>query len=331
MEKIDFVIIWVDGNDKEWQETRKKYDSSFSDDRDIRYRDWETLKYWFRGVEKNAKWVNRIHFVTCGHLPKWLNTNHPKLNIVKHEDFIPKEYLPTFSSHVIELNLHRIKDLTELFVYFNDDMFTLKELKESDFFKNGLPCDSAILSPAIQENKYGIGNIELNNMAIINTYFSKKRQMKKNWNKWFNYKYEMQHKIKNYLLMPWNSFTSFYEFHIASSFLKSTFEKIWKLEYEELNEVCMHRFRNLKLDVNQWLMRDWQLASNQFAPRNTKFGKLYTLDNESNCSRILKNNKHKIICINDSEEIDEQNYERLKKELIEEFEKLYPEKSEFEI
>ena len=27
----------------------------------------------------------------------------------KHEDYIPKQYLPTFSSHPIELNMHRIR------------------------------------------------------------------------------------------------------------------------------------------------------------------------------------------------------------------------------
>ena len=57
---------------------------------------------------------------------EWLNTKHPKLNIVCHEDFIPQKFLPTFNSHTIEWNFHRIPGLTEQFVYFNDDMFLLK-------------------------------------------------------------------------------------------------------------------------------------------------------------------------------------------------------------
>lgn len=67
------------------------------------------LKYWFRGVEKYAPWVHKIYFVTCGQKPDWLNENHDKLVLVNHEDYIPHEYLPTFSSHTIELNFHRIK------------------------------------------------------------------------------------------------------------------------------------------------------------------------------------------------------------------------------
>ena len=96
---IDFVLMWVDGNDPEWQKEKSLYESDTNGDkRNIRFRDWDNLQYWFRGVEKYAPWVNKIHFVTWGHLPSWLNTEHPKLNVVKHSDFIPKEFLPTFNS-----------------------------------------------------------------------------------------------------------------------------------------------------------------------------------------------------------------------------------------
>ena len=116
---VDFVIIWVDGNDEQWQKEKAKDSPDKNTDyRNIRYRDWDNLQYWFRGVEKFTPWVNKVHFVTCGHLPKWLNTNNPKLNIVKHSDFIPEKYLPTFSANPIELNIHRIKDLSEKFVFF---------------------------------------------------------------------------------------------------------------------------------------------------------------------------------------------------------------------
>ena len=129
----------------------KIYRKQIHDTRNVRYRDWDTLKYWFRGVEKYAPWVNKIHFVTYGHLPKFLNTNNPKLNIVNHKDFIPKEYLPTFSANPIELNLHRIKDLSEQFVFFNDDMFVINKVKSTDFFKNGKPRDMASLTLLFQQ------------------------------------------------------------------------------------------------------------------------------------------------------------------------------------
>ena len=329
--KIDFVIIWVDGNDLEWRNEKSKYSlKNTADDRNIRYRDWENLKFWFRGVEKYASWVNKIHFVTWGHIPDWLNVSNPKLNIVNHKDFIPKEYLPTFSSHPIELNLHRIDGLSEQFVYFNDDTFIVNKVEKKDFFLNGKPCDSAILSPAIKDKKDAIGNVELNNMAIINTYFNKNIQMKSNLSKWFNYKYKFDQTIKNILLLPWNSFTGFYEFHIPSSFLKSTYKEIWDKEFNELDETCKHKFRDLKQDVNQWLIRDWQLASNDFVPRATSFGKLYTLNNDINMVDFFKKIKYKVVCLNDDEAISEEQFEKMKRQLNESFLKIFPEKSSFE-
>ena len=93
---IDIVVPWVDGNDPIWQEDKKKFaDDSDGDKRIIRYRDWEMLPYWFRGVEKYLPWVRKIHFITYGHLPEWLNIKNPKLNIVNHRDYIPDKYMPT--------------------------------------------------------------------------------------------------------------------------------------------------------------------------------------------------------------------------------------------
>ena len=147
--KIDFVITWVDGNDPVWRKDFKHYseiEGKEVDKRPVWFRNWDNLQYWFRGVEKFAPWVNNIYFVTYGHLPEWLNVNHPKLQIVKHEDFIPKEYLPTFSSRVIGFFFHRIKGLSEKFVYFNDDMFLINNVRPDRFFRDGLPCDFPGLS-----------------------------------------------------------------------------------------------------------------------------------------------------------------------------------------
>ena len=114
MSNIDFVITWVDGRDPEWRKRKDALnENSFEDEREERYRDWGLLPYWFRGVEKYAPWVRKIWFICDQEPPEWLNRDHPKLSIVRHEDYLPDEYRPAFSSHPIELNLHRIKGLSE--------------------------------------------------------------------------------------------------------------------------------------------------------------------------------------------------------------------------
>ena len=127
MNEIDFVILWVDGNDPAWREEFVRTRQAENDDAsEIRYRDWRNLHYWFRSAERFAPWVRKVHFITWGHLPAWLRRDHPKLHIVNHRDFIPAEYLPTFNSNTIELNIHRIEGLEELLTpmltFFNHQM-----------------------------------------------------------------------------------------------------------------------------------------------------------------------------------------------------------------
>ena len=329
MDIIDFVILWVDGNDLKWRKEKEKYDNTTSDDRDIRYRDWDNLQYWFRGVEKFAPWVNKIHFVTYGHLPKWLNRNNKKLNIVNHKDFMPQGSLPVFNSNALEVNLHRIKGLAEHFVYFNDDVFIINKVKKEDFFRNGIPCDSAIMSPIIQENKNGIGNTLTNNVAIINEFFNKKEQISKKITNWFNLKYGFQN-IKNLLLLPWHDFTGFYEVHNANSYLKKTYEEVWEKNENELTATTFDRFRNPRRDVNQWVFRDWQIASNNIVPRNIKFGHNFKLEESFNeAIKAIINQKYKIITLNDSDNIE--GFEEKKEKVIQAFNKILPEKSSFEL
>lgn len=324
---IDFVICWVDGNDPEWQQEKAKYQPGIrTDSRNIRYRDWDNLQYWFRGVEKFAPWVNKIHFVTWGHIPSWLNTNHPKINIVKHEDYIPNEYLPTFSARPIEVNLHRIEDLAEQFVYFNDDMFILQPLKEKDFFKNGLPCDTAGLDIAVKEDE-AHGTSVFNSVLLINNHFSKRNSIKHNLLKWINIKNEKL-LLRTILLTPWKLFTGFHTAHLPNSFLKQTFKDVWEKENEILELTSSHRFRN-KLDVTQYLFKFWQLASGDFEPRKN-IGRMFKIGSElQEIQNALETQKFKIVCLNDSDDIKD--FEFAEASIRHSFEKILMEKSQFEI
>ena len=139
---IDFVVTWQDSSDPEWQKQFAKYkEEETGRTENARFRNLDTLRYWFRAVEQYAPWVNKVYLVTNGTFPKWINANHPKLVLVKHSDYIPEEFLPTFNSITIELFMHRIKGLSEHFVYFNDDFFLNAPTKPELFFRNGLPCD----------------------------------------------------------------------------------------------------------------------------------------------------------------------------------------------
>lgn len=329
-EPIDFVMIWVDGNDPEWRSEKAKYDGKAvtASNSEVRYRDWDNLQYWFRGVEKFAPWVNKIHFVTWGHIPPWLDTTNPKINIVKHSDYIPKEYLPTFSSHTIELNLHRIEGLAEQFVYFNDDIFLTAPVKPEDFFKNGKPCDT-VAQDCIFFGKDSAGHYNGADVTVINSHFNKRVAIKKNLGIWFNPKNSFRNLVRTTLLLPWPWFPGFYYQHLASSFLKSNFVEVWEREYDTLHTTCQHKFRK-NTDVNQWVIKFWQMAKGEITVRSDKFGYCYHVK-ETNFERLCKDIKagsRRMLCINDTSNTHD--FETKKQRVIEAFNILLPEKSSYE-
>jgi len=140
-ESVDFVYLWVDGSDAIFRENYK--DAITSElPTTLRYneasrlfRDNGELRYSLRSVEEFAPWVRKIHIVTNGQIPPWLNTNHPKISVVTHEQiFRDQGNLPTFNSNAIELQLYRIPGLSKQFVYLNDDIFLGREIKPSTFW-----------------------------------------------------------------------------------------------------------------------------------------------------------------------------------------------------
>ena len=334
MSKIDFVVMWVDGNDPEWQKEKQKFSVDDNADGSIyRYRDFGLLKYWFRGVEKFAPWVNNVYFVTWGHVPEWLDLNNPKLKVVKHSDFIPEDYLPTFSANAIENNLHRIDGLSEQFVLLNDDFFLIDSAKETDFFKNGKPMDTVALNVQCPQRSLVSRFFGINNTAIINDHFNFERSIKENFWKWYSLK-NGKNVLRSIVLKGCPRFPGFWQHHLASSFCKSTFEEVWEKEYEILHQTSSHKFRE-STDVNQWLFKDWQIASGNFEVRNIKFGEAFYIDRDgitnikNRIINYITHQKGKMIVINDGEMSDLE-FNLLVEDLEKSFNEILPTKSHFE-
>lgn len=140
---IDIVLPWLNGNDKHWQNDYMSTVSKISggDKGIIRVREWDIFKYFLRSIAKNCKFVRKIHIIVYDEhqIPDWINTSNDKINFVLHKDIIPTEFLPTYNSLVPAMFVTNIKDLAENFIYCNDDMFFVNEMKEKDFFINEKP------------------------------------------------------------------------------------------------------------------------------------------------------------------------------------------------
>jgi hypothetical protein len=135
---IDLVYTWVDGSDPDW--VARNHEALMRRNLPIpsksaRFANHDELRYSMRSAEKFLPWVRKIFLVTDCQRPKWLDTNHPKIQIVDHREiFRNTADLPTFNSTAIEANLHHISGLSERYIYLNDDMMLGRPFEPSDFF-----------------------------------------------------------------------------------------------------------------------------------------------------------------------------------------------------
>jgi hypothetical protein len=138
---VDIVYTWVDLEDPAFRDQLAAYlPPGYATNRttmsEARFACHEELRYSLRSIERFAPWFNHIYIVTNGQVPAWLKA-HPKVTLIAHDQILEPGYLPTFNSHVIESALHRIPNLSEHYIYFNDDVLLIRPMAPTDAFTSG--------------------------------------------------------------------------------------------------------------------------------------------------------------------------------------------------
>lgn len=337
MEKIDFVVTWVDSTDPEWISQYNKYREKKLEGDKARFRNWDFFKFWFRSIEKFAPWVNKIFLVTNGKYPDWLNINHPKLVLVKHSDYIPQQFLPTFNVRTIQFNYDKIKDLSEHFVDFNDDMYLNAPITPDYYFRNGLPCDRTEES-IFRATRYDPVNMFYTDIsiycdvAVLNHHFNRKSVIRCSYKKWIGPYLSLKGLFVSALLtcMGRQKFEGFRDFHTEQPMLKSTISELWEKEPFMMNKSCTQFRKNVSL--NSYIIKYWQLAKNQFYPKKSEGKKLImTKENLPAIQKLLNNKKVKSLCLNDSSKIPESDCAYVKQSIMNMFIQKFPNKSSFEL
>lgn len=338
--KIDFVVTWLDSTDPEWQKEFNKYKgiTNDGDQTSARYRDWDLFKYWFRAVENYAPWVNKVYLITNGTFPKWINKNHPKLVLVKHSDYIPEKFLPTFNSCTIELHMNKIKGLSEHFVYFNDDCYINAPITPKYYFRKGLPCDwnaeSFFNVPKYNPtDRFTISLSMMVDIGVLNAHFDRRKVCLQSPKRWLGFHLGKGWLLSLFLLMyrKKNLFIGFNWKHVEQPYLKSIFEDIWNKEPGMLEESCT-RFRE-EVILNPYIFRYWQFASNKFYPIRLKHIKKYRVI-QKDIPKILAGlqDPHiKSLCINDTPLCTDEEFVQYKEAIHQVFDKKFPNKSSYEI
>jgi len=315
-EDIDIVITWVDGGDPVWQEDYKKYTKRTDDF--VRYEDTGTLKYIFRGLEAFMPWVRKVHLVTYGHLPEWLDTDHPMLNIVKHCEIIAPENLPTFNSRNIEMAFLNIPDLSKKFIFFNDDMLVVKPLGRSRFFKNNLPLDDIRLSTLHYD---GVFTHHLHEMSSI---IQKEMAMMTKLEKiklCLSTKYSIRRNLRNLMFILGGDPPNFSFYHFPQAHLKSNMQSFHE-DYAGKAAYTMRQKFRTPFDYSDYVFRFLGLVRGNFSPgRDLKDTTYFLYDSADSLEQQIKddiNDKISLLCFGESERFEYHEYDRIK-EIISRF------------
>lgn len=142
---IDLVYTWVDASDPAWLAAYDRATGGAGIDTD-RFVSKGELQFSLRSAAAYAPFVNKIYVVSNCAMPSWLEGGED-FHWVDHEEiFDDPSVLPTFNSHAIEACLHRIRGLSEHFIYMNDDFVFTRPAYWTDYF-DSMGRAKAVLEP----------------------------------------------------------------------------------------------------------------------------------------------------------------------------------------
>lgn len=307
---VDLVYLWVDGNDPEWRKRKMLFEKgSYSDagmDSDARYAEHDELKYSLRSAELYAPWLRRIFIVTDHQIPGWLDISNPKIKIIDHKEILPEEALPTFNSNVIEHALFRIPDLSEHFIYANDDMFFNRPLEKSDFFTSeGLPI--------VRLNRRPFRKLWLNFLE---------KGLKKPTN---SYNLAIQ---RSALLVEkkYGKYIGHKTHHNIDAYRKSDYRHVFDTFREEIEPTLLNHIRadnDIQRNIYSFVPIVEKKAKVKFVTQKTSFR--CHIEKPYHFDRLLKYNPL-LFCLNDSEYADDS----CRKIMCGFLEKRFPKKSSLE-
>ena len=296
---IDLVITYVNGADNAWirdyiRTTHTHFPTS------VRYRSWGTLKYLFRGVAEYMPFIRKIVLIVSrkSQVPIWVNTDN--VRVVYHDEFIPKQFLPTFNSCTIESFFWNIEGLADRVIYFNDDMIPNAPMLENDFFTGNLP-HIKFTGPSTYNRKSVYHCQCKSGLNLITKVLS------------------AQSIGADKLIRP---------YHISNAITREGFDAIKRLCADAL-PATVSAIRQAK-NVNQYIYSYYYYFTNNYVDETVSYKYIAaTASNIKEISDTLSSGDCKMVCLNDTD--DQQNYNKTRTLLTECFEKKFPKKCKYEI
>lgn len=312
---IDIVITYLNDKDEKWRKDFNQWKyievqqgkakatnrQAFGEER---LRDWGTFKYWFRGIEKNCPWIHKVFLIVQNErqVPEWLDRSNPKLKIVYHDEYIPKELLPVFNVVPILMYLDKIEDLGEYYIISDDDEFFLNPIEENKFLRYNKPVHEDNRIPYEYYNGEQLKTTDNVFFHILNN----------------NLKLESK-----YMKEP----VKYGFYHLPDIRKKSFNKKILEENYNEILESHKaSKFRNEK-NISATIFSDLLKICGEAYIDNDLYKDCAYCCLKSTVNFDLYKDK-KIVCFNDTEQLDD--YDKANKKLVEFLDSKLPNKCSFE-
>lgn len=303
---VDIVYLWCDSSDENWRQKKnyelQKYGKPLDNDSvgDCRFINNNELKYSLRSLEKFAPWINNIFIVTDNQIPDWLDTDNPKIHIVDHSEIMPADCLPTFNSPAIETVLHKIPNLSEHFLYANDDMFFGRPVGKSFFY-----------------NKLGEPIFRFSKRRIVNKTYKHLY----GYTIWLAYNFVKQNVGKSFPHFP---------HHNIDAYRKSDIEECYEVFKNDFDETTKQKFRE-KQCVQRSIYGYYSIAKGIGEARvvDNLWAKLtrhngldsILIELKESKLKLLEKYKPYLFCLNDSLKTTDDDRIAMKKYLENKFEK----------
>lgn len=301
---IDAVVTWVDGNDPAHRAKREAALKALgkSPDRSgvipagkdpTRFTDNGEIRWCLHSIRKFAPWIRHIHLVTDNQVPAFLTPEKQEelgVRIVDHtEVFRGYEWaLPTFNSNTIESMIWRCPELSERFLYLNDDFVIIQPVFKGDFFGDQVvrlrgAWQRTRSSSAVHLRLNRFLNFILRRIFRINRTMHLYMQM--NGARLAGYP-------KQYFRAP----------HIPHPLLQSTFRTHFAKHEQHLIQQLKNRFRLESDYFPISLANHLAIKSNQAALEPAKESAMISSDRRTrnpvmDLQRILSNKAHKFITL----------------------------------
>lgn len=294
---MDYVFPYVDCMDPVWRKQYRQANNSMTMD-ESRFRPFGTLRYVFRGIARNMPFIGRVVLIvsTQSQVPDWINRD--KVRIITHDEFMPSEHLPTFSSSAIESDMWRIDGLSERFIYGNDDFFPLKPLSEGDFFCGDKP------RLTFRESDYRTKNLF--------------RRCCRNGMDMAADAAKRQRTDPNVLLKPQ---------HCMKGMTVEHMKAVGRLCGHLIDQtVTMHRHQR---NVTGYIYQYYAYYMNEHEPFDTDFKYIRITNDYKDVLDCIDNVK--ILCINDAGHLDSNHYGEASNALKQKFETVFPDRCIYEL